>query len=52
MLVFLNNSRVECLSLFRSRPLRLEGSCIQRGDGGQVDVTGSGYNNVITLLPL
>lgn len=32
--------------------LQLKGGCIPAGDGGQVDVTGSWYNKVFTLLLL
>lgn len=32
--------------------LLLKGGCSPAGDGGLVDVTGSWYNNIFTLLPL
>lgn len=48
MLVLLNNSCSECLSL--SSPLLLKGDCSPTADGEQLDVTGSWYNKVFTSL--
>lgn len=49
MLVLLNNSVSECLSSILSH-LQLKGDCRPTADGGQVDVTGSWYHNLFTLL--